>query len=182
LEEKMKLLRMKLFTVITGFALAISLASVHAEEMLIGKVVDIHDGDTITLLTEDQRIHVRMAQIDAPELDQSFGPQSQQALHQRLFHKNVRVSKTTVDRHGSTVDKYGRTVGTVFIDNVNVNKEQVKKGMAWAYRQYVTDPSLLIDEENARHSQLGLWSEPDPVKPWNHRHTRNLKVRYYEAY
>ena len=39
-----------------------------------GRVVSIHDGDTLTLLTpEKKQIKIRLEGIDAPELKQAFG-------------------------------------------------------------------------------------------------------------
>ena len=42
----------------------------------------------------------------------------------------------------------------------------VREGHAWAYRQYLTDQSLLEDEAAAKTERIGLWSVPDPVPPW----------------
>ena len=51
---------------------------------------------------------IRLAQIDSPESDQAFGQRAKQSLSDMVFKKAVRVEK-------ETVDKYGRTVGTVFV-------------------------------------------------------------------
>ena len=47
-------------------------------------------------------------------------------------------------------DRYGRTVGKVQCDRVNVNEEQIRKGMAWVYRKYLRDHSLLLLEQSKR--------------------------------
>ncbi|MDD5410907.1 MAG: thermonuclease family protein, partial [Methylobacter sp.] len=52
----------------------------------------------------------------------------------------------------------------------NANKEQIKRGMAWVYRQYLHDQSLLQSEDEARQAKIGLWSEPTPMPPWEYRH------------
>ena len=135
-----------------------------ASEMLEGRVVGVHDGDTITLLIAGNRqIKVRLAQIDAPETTQAFGQRSQQSLSEMVFNKNITVKK-------ETTDKYGRTVGTLFVEGVDANKEQVKLGMAWVYRQYLHDQSLLSIEETARQSKVGLWADANPMAPWDYRH------------
>jgi hypothetical protein len=42
--------------------------------------------------------------------------------------------------------------------------------MAWIYRQYNRDKSLLALEQEAKNNKRGLWSEPNPVPPWEYRH------------
>lgn len=134
-----------------------------------GKVIGVLDGDTIELLTPDRRsVRIRLAQIDAPEKAQPFGQRSKQSLSELVFGKNVSIQIETTDR-------YGRTVGRVFLDGTDVNLEQVRRGMAWAYRQYLTDQGVLMAEEVARNLKLGLWSEPNPVPPWEYR--RKGRVR-----
>jgi endonuclease YncB( thermonuclease family) len=129
-----------------------------------GRVVDVHDGDTITVLRDGNiQVKVRLNQIDAPEIGQPFGQASKKALSKLVFGKTV-----TVEEAGQ--DKYGRTIGTVFIDEVNANTEMVKLGMAWVYRKYMKDPYLLELEEAARNQRLGLWNDPAPFPPWEWRH------------
>ena len=90
-----------------------------------GKVVSVLDGDTIKVLEAgNQETTVRLHQIDAPEKNQDFGQRSKQALSSLVFGKAVTVEVVTID-------KYGRTVGTVFNDGLDTNLEQVKSGMAW---------------------------------------------------
>jgi endonuclease YncB( thermonuclease family) len=132
--------------------------------MLEGQVVGVHDGDTITLLMEgNQQIKVRLAQIDAPELDQAFGQQSKQSLSKMVFNKTIKVEK-------ETIDKYGRTVGTLFVEGLDANKEQVRLGMAWIYKQYLHDQSLIHLEEAARQTKIGLWVDANAMAPWDYRH------------
>ena len=135
-----------------------------ATETLEGRVVGVHDGDTVTLLMAGNRqIKIRLAQIDAPELDQAFGQQSKQSLSAMVFNKTIKVEK-------ETKDKYGRTVGTLFVEGIDSNKEQIKLGMAWVYRKYLHDQSLLSLEEAARQAKVGLWADANPMAPWDYRH------------
>jgi endonuclease YncB( thermonuclease family) len=147
-----------------GLILSYCISLANAAEMLEGRVVGVHDGDTVTLLVAgNQQLKVRLAQIDAPESDQAFGQRSKQSLSDMVFNKTIHVQKETVDR-------YGRTVGTLFVGDLDANKEQVKRGMAWAYRQYMHDQSLLQAEEEARQAKVGLWADPNPLPPWEYRH------------
>ncbi|QXP92206.1 thermonuclease family protein [Methylococcus capsulatus] len=133
-------------------------------ETLEGRVVGVHDGDTITVLDVSKKQHkIRFAQIDAPESRQDFGQASKQSLSDLVFGKQVTVEV-------ETTDKYGRTVGKVLVGGTDANLEQVRRGMAWVYRQYAHDPDYFAAEESARNAKTGLWSRPDAVPPWEFRH------------
>ncbi len=122
----------------------------------------ITDGDTITILTDQKKnIKIRLAEIDAPEKNQPWGKNSKQALSDLIFSSNV-----TVDSVGK--DQYGRTLGTVFLNDMNINKHMVQHGNAWAYQAYVYDHSYIILQKRARTLKVGLWSlsEDKRVAPW----------------
>lgn len=146
------------------FLLLFALPSLAISATLQGRVVGVADGDTVTILTpERQQVKIRLGQIDAPEKAQPFGQRSKQSLSDLIFGKEVRVRVETTDR-------YGRTVGRIFQDSLDVNLEQVKRGLAWAYRQYLTDKIFLEAEHDAKAAKIGLWSEPNPTPPWEYRH------------
>ena len=94
-----------------------------------GTVVNVHDGDTITVNVGGRSYTVRLDSLDAPELLQPFGDVSSADLRNKLLNKNVRV------RYAKT-DQYGRYVGAVFTDACEyVNLSQVRSGMAWFYKR-----------------------------------------------
>ncbi|MGZ8221765.1 MAG: thermonuclease family protein [Methylobacter sp.] len=129
-----------------------------------GTVVGISDGDTLTVLNAEKRqVKIRLAEIDAPESKQAFGTQSKKSLSDICFKKPV-----VVDDKGS--DRYKRTLGRLHCDGVDANVEQVKRGMAWAYRQYLTDQSIADLEEQAKITGTGLWGDENPTPPWEFRH------------
>jgi endonuclease YncB( thermonuclease family) len=117
-----------------------------------GKVVGVSDGDTLTVLISERQIKVRLAEIDAPEKRQPFGERSKQSLSDLVYGKQVKVNQQDLDR-------YGRVVGRVYTGNLDVNAEQIKRGMAWIYRQYNRNRSLLAVEQEAKSAKRGLWSE-----------------------
>ena len=132
-------------------------------EEIIGHVVGVADGDTLTLLVEGhEQIKVRLAEIDAPEKSQPFGQRSKQSLSDLCFDKEAVLEKTATDR-------YGRTVAKVTCEGVNANAEQIRVGLAWAYRKYLRDQSLLDLESEAREAKRGLWVDSKPVAPWDFR-------------
>ncbi len=132
---------------------------------LTGKVVGVHDGDTLTLLvTGNQQVKVRLGEIDTPELAQPYGQKAKQALSDLAFSKTAKVVVQDTDR-------YGRTVGRVYVGSTDVNAELVKQGAAWVYRQYLKDSSLIGLEDAAKAANQGLWALPasQRVPPWDWR-------------
>jgi endonuclease YncB( thermonuclease family) len=129
-----------------------------------GTVIGISDGDTVKVLTTDKKqVKIRLVEIDAPEKKQAFGEQSKQSLSEICFKKPV-----IVDDKGN--DKYKRTLGRLHCDGVDANAEQVRRGMAWAYTQYLTDQTIADLEQSAKNSRIGLWADDNPIPPWDFRH------------
>jgi endonuclease YncB( thermonuclease family) len=105
-----------------------------------------------------------LAEIDTPERGQPWATRSKQALSDKVFRKQVDVRIVDTDR-------YGRTVGHVWLGDRHVNREMVREGHAWVYRQYMRDETLLEDEAHAREAEIGLWSLPESqhLPPWDWR-------------
>ncbi len=140
---------------------------------ITARVVSVHDGDTITVLTPDKRqIKIRFAEIDAPELAQPYGKKAKQLLARMVFGKDVSIAPMTTD-------KYRRIVARVYQDNRDINLAMVQSGAAWAYRKYLTDPAILEAEARARNARTGLWAlQPDQIMPpWKWRHATRRPAR-----
>jgi endonuclease YncB( thermonuclease family) len=134
-----------------------------ASDSFTGNVVKITDGDTIVVLTSDNKqVKIRLEGIDCPESNQDFGNRAKQAVSDLCFGREVVIVKSGEDR-------YGRTLGYVFVGDVNVNKELLRLGLAWHYKQYNKDTELASLELAARNKKIGLWSHPNPVAPWDFR-------------
>ena len=135
-----------------------------AGDRFSGKVVRIVDGDTLVILVNKEQIKIRLAQIDTPERGQPWASRAKQALSALAFSKAATVVPVTVDR-------YGRTIGEVFVEGLHVNRQMVTDGDAWVYRKYATDDSLFDLENEARAGNRGLWALPeaDRVPPWEWR-------------
>lgn len=140
-----------------------------------GKVIGVHDGDTVTVLDQNnKKFTIRLQGIDAPELKQEFGAASQKNLSGMVMAKQVSI-------YWSKVDKYRRTVGTIMLDGHDINIEQVKAGVAWHYKKYEDEQSpadrrtYAAAEETARAAKLGLWSAANSVAPGDWRQEVKLK-------
>jgi len=154
-----------------GLALALlALTGSAGAEFFEGRVVKIVDGDTIDVLVGHETRRVRLFGVDTPERGQPWASKAKQALARRVFGKPVRVNDVATDR-------YGRSVGEVYADNVCVGCELVREGNAWVYRHYTDDPVLYELEAQARAAHRGLWSLPEAqrVPPWEWRHSSRAK-------
>lgn len=125
-----------------------------------GKVVSIHDGDTITVLQNKQKIKVRLFGIDAPEKKQDYGQRSKQFLASLIAGQVVEVEPKGKDR-------YKRTLGIIYHKGQDINAQMVLNGYAWAYVKY---SRIYVDQEKlARENKRGLWQSSNPTPPWEWR-------------
>ena len=128
-----------------------------------GKLVKVIDGDTVEVMHDGKSERIRLAQIDSPEKGQPFGQAATRYVLDVAAHAIVTVQVETVDR-------YGRTVGEVFLpDGSNLSKLIVGAGYAWQYKKYSKDPEYADLEDQARRGSLGLWQDKSPVPPWEWR-------------
>lgn len=138
-----------------------------ASTVITGKVVSIADGDTITVLQNNQQFKIRLYGIDCPESGQAFGNKAKEFTSSLVFGKTVDV--TVYD-----IDKYQRNVGVVRVDGLNVNEAILKNGFAWKYTKYCTESfcnNWRVFEEQASRQGVGLWSDRNPMAPWDWRHS-----------
>lgn len=128
-----------------------------------GKVVSVADGDTITLLLPGkQQEKVRLEGIDCPEKRQPFGTRAKQFTSKLVFGKEVSIKRYETDR-------YGRTIGRVYIDGKCLNKELLKAGLAWHYKKYSSDQEFAALEARARQQKIGVWGSQNAIAPWQFR-------------
>jgi len=130
-----------------------------------GVAVGIVDGDILSLLTADEKVSIKLYGIDCPKDAQAFGSKAIQFISDMVFGKSVEVE--TVE-----TDSSGRTVGLVTVDGVLLNEELVNAGLAWVYTPYCDRPICerwKALEQEARGAKRGLWSEPNPIPPWEFR-------------
>ena len=131
-----------------------------------GKVVSVADGDTITVLYGKKEYKIRFQHIDCPESSQAFGTKAKQVLSNKVFGKIVSVKWTEKDR-------YMRILGDVYVGQRWINVEMVNEGMAWHYKFFSKDASIAAVEAKARAAKRGIWSQPNPVPPWEFRRKKS---------
>ena len=157
-------------------AVFLSVGGVSDDAEIRGRVVKVADGDTITILSTPGRAgsmnppssaptqhKIRLYGIDAPESHQAFGQKSKHHLSSLVFGKDVRVAY-------KSRDKYGRILGTVYVDGLDINLEMIRAGLAWHYKRFDSTPAYAAAESEARQNRRGLWSDPNPIPPEQFRH------------
>ncbi|WP_353236745.1 thermonuclease family protein [Limnohabitans sp.] len=101
----------------------------HAAETWPAWVSWVMDGDTVLMVRSGQTepVTLRIDGIDAPEICQPGGKASRDAMTRLTLRKSVLVTDLGLDH-------YGRQVGRLSVDGVDVGGDMVRSGMAWAYR------------------------------------------------
>ncbi|MDO8263868.1 MAG: thermonuclease family protein [Gallionella sp.] len=137
-----------------------------------GKVIAVMDGDTLLVIRDGHPVKVRLAEIDAPEKAQPFGLASQKSLAELVMGKQVQV----VSR---VVDDYGRLIAAVRAGDINVNHEQMRRGMAWEYSRFHSNRELMALQRGAQQAGRGLWAEEGAVEPsqWRKQHPGTFVAR-----
>lgn len=136
-----------------------------ADGVLVGRVVRVADGDSLTVLQGAHRVSVRLMAVDAPELDQAHGSEAREALRRCAFGRAVAVEVKAKDRHG-------RLVGRVEAAGQDCGFDLVRAGWAWHAKAFAQDQSdadraaYAAAERAARRQRLGLWQATTPTPPW----------------
>ncbi len=135
----------------------------NAPKTLVGKVVNVVDGDTLIIVDEArQQYKIRLEGIDAPETAQPYSTQSREALSKKVFQQEVKIK-------WKEKDKYGRILGQIYLDGHWVNNAMLEEGWAWHYKYFSKDQRLAAAEVKAREGKAGLWASENPMPPWEFR-------------
>ena len=150
------------------FSLLLLASAWLSAKTLDGQVTRVIDGDTITFMTQKGvELRIRLADIDAPELNQPWGKVAKNTLNTWALGERGYI--TIVD-----TDRYKRKVGYLFVDDANLNQRLVANGLAWVYVEYLRDTSLINTQEHAKKLNKGLWSSSNPVNPSKWRSNRRI--------
>ncbi len=144
-----------------------------------GKVVHVSDGDSFIVLKEHdgkyEETRIRLAWVDAPELDQPYGRSAKRFTSGLIAGKKVWIKSLYRDR-------YGRIVGEVFTPGgKSLDEELLRAGMAWQYTRYSNSQRLAALEREARDLKKGLWADPNPIPPWQYRREHKI-LRFRRSY
>jgi len=120
-----------------------------SSDIVTAEVVRVIDGDTVDL---DIGRKVRLMGINTPERSMDYYDEASDFLAGYVGDGSV-----DVDFYG--YDKYGRILGYVFVDGVNVNREVLAAGLGTLYYyewdEYYAD--MVKAEDFARVNEYGIW-------------------------
>ncbi|MBE9193593.1 thermonuclease family protein [Gloeocapsopsis crepidinum LEGE 06123] len=97
------------------------------------QVINIHDGDTLTVQGNWGKQKIRLCGIDAPELDQPLGYESRDFARSLVASAGNNIILMPIEK-----DRYGRTVAEVFValkdgQEKSLQEELLKSGLANSY-------------------------------------------------
>lgn len=151
-----------------GFATVLFVSSLEtdaSEEVLTGLVVNVLSGDTIQVRPSDgEDLEVALYGIIAPRLGDEFGPTSRDTLELTVMHRNVSMEVTGTEKNG-------RLVAWVWIEDISLNVELVRGGLAWwDKRSALHDETLKVAEREAKRNYRGIWCDYFKSRlPWDDR-------------
>ena len=136
-----------------------------------GEVTAVPDCDRLLVLHERQVVEVRIKGIDGPEKGQDYWKLSKRWTTLLTLGKFVRVKEI-----GASPE--GLLIAEILLPNGQpLGPELVKRGMAWWNRtEEPGDTGLAAAEQKAREEFRGLWSEFNPVAPWEWKNQQAMAV------
>ena len=138
----------------------------------ISGIAKVIDGDSIKIKEKN----IRLIGIDAPEFKQKCLDKNYHEYYcgkiSTTFLKQL-VNKKNIQCEYSKKDMYGRYLGSCNLENININYEMIKNGMAIIYNLKNTDEELKNLENKARNKKIGIWQgaflEPRKYRKKNRR-------------
>lgn len=137
---------------------------------LFGKVIEVNDGDTITIFNLNRPVKVRLLAVDAPESNQPFGDVAKEHLRRLVFDKFVSVEYTGLGEKSSLI-------GKVLFEGMDVGAQMIRDGAAWFdpnKKDQLSESDCeiyLLSEQAARGEKRGLWQDEGPIPPWEYAKT-----------
>lgn len=137
--------------------------STYAYEVKLFKCVD---GDTFRIKNDDKKQYVRLLAIDTYELSSKNDFQRKYAYKASKYTcKILKRSKQIFlesDANSLEVDKYGRILAWVYVDNILLQELLVKNGyakVAYLFDDYLYSNELLKYEKEAKENEIGIWKK-----------------------
>ncbi|NET34928.1 MAG: thermonuclease family protein [Cyanothece sp. SIO1E1] len=139
----------------------------------------VYDGDTLRVQRDGEELKIRFCGIDAPEKDQPLGIASRDHLRSLIDQGDRSIIVVPIAR-----DRYGRMVAELFMqprpglgyqlgEEIFLNGQMVADGYAYHYGRYAGNcpngEQIGSIEQVVREQGLGVWAEPEAVKPWEWR-------------
>lgn len=147
---------------LTGCAPIVA-ASTTEPVAVTAEVVAVVDGDTIDVATDDGTARVRLIGIDTPEVgrggevSECYADEARTFLDQLLYGRQVELISDTTQ---GDVDKYGRLLRYVYVDEQSVAELAIAAGAGYEYTYdtaYRDQQAHREAEQTAVEASVGLW-------------------------
>ena len=142
------------------FLLFISPAS--ADELISAKLEKCVDGDTAYFKINNEKVKYRFLAINTPEKNEDYGDVASEVTCEMLT--NAKKIEIEVDSKASKTDKYGRSLGWIYVDGVLLQKYLVENGyahVAYIYGNYKYTEELCSLEKDAIDKKINIWSKKE---------------------
>lgn len=136
-------------------------------ELLFFSLLDIVDGDTIKVKSDNKEYSVRMIWLDAPESStfrygyaECFGREASD--HLKALLSWVTQIQLETDQTQTSTDKYGRLLGYVIVTWVNLNQKMIEDGYGFEYTYnlpYKYQSEFKSAQKTASEKRLWLWAD-----------------------
>jgi endonuclease YncB( thermonuclease family) len=148
--------------------LALAANSGAGGHQLPGRVLRVIDGDSLVLDVRGSLFEIGLAGVDAPELNQPWGPGAAEHLRRMIAGAFVVVDAHTTRDSGM--------VGSIRFKGRDLGLDLIEAGLAWSLFRgdpadgpAATPHAYTRAEQAARAAGRGLWSDENPVPPWQWR-------------
>lgn len=128
------------------------------EERIVGTVTSITDGDTADIAIDGVSTTVRLLGINAPEMDECWGPESAATLSGMILGQQVLLVAGEED-----LDQFGRSLRFLYLEDADtvrfINAEMVSSGSAVGVQngnELAAD--MKASEASAFQSGKGMWA------------------------
>jgi endonuclease YncB( thermonuclease family) len=155
--------------------LLLTLLSINVEaSTLFGRVIEVNDGDVLTVFNLNRPVRIKLVGVDAPEAAQAFGEVARKHLSDLVYDKSVLVEYWGISADSSLV-------GRVLLGETDIGAQMIRDGAAWfdASNQgnlSVGDREMYQQSQQAaRNERRGLWQASEPVAPWEFVRAQALK-------
>lgn len=149
-------------------ALPLMFSSQGSASSIQGKVVEVLDGERLTIMSANQALRVKLIAVAAPAPKQPFADVAKQHLSDLVSGKYVVVNFSGLTRENFVL-------GRVVAKDMDIGVQMIRDGVAWYNKAEATNFSEIEkqeyvgSEQAARTEARGLWKDPNPVSPWDFR-------------